>query len=245
MIFNRRDFLGLVVQAAAIPSRETIRAIAFDAFPILDLRPVFALAEELYPGRGAELSNLWRIRQFEYTWLRTMSRSYADFWQVIGDALIFAAKSLRLDLPPANRTRLMDAYLQLRCWPDAPAVLRSLKNSCIRLAFLSNMTPAMLQAGIRNSQLEGIFDHVLSTDAVRVYKPDPRAYQIGVDAFGLRREQILFAAFAGWDAAGAKSFGYPTFWVNRQNQPAEELGVIADGIGTTLTDLATFLNTAR
>jgi 2-haloacid dehalogenase len=107
------------------------------------------------------------------------------------------------------------------------------------------MTPAMLQAGIRNSQLDGVFDHVLSTDAVKAYKPDPRAYQMGLDALGLRREQILFAAFAGWDAAGAKSFGYPTFWVNRQNQPVEELGVIADGIGATLTDLATFLTNAR
>ena len=248
MILNRRDFLGgLAVQAgvslAAGP--KAIRAIAFDAFPIFDPRPVFALAEELYPGRGAELSNLWRTRQFEYAWLRTLSRNYADFRQVTGDALVFAAKSLRVDLTPSNRSALLDAYLKLRCWPDVPDVLRSLKSAGMRLAFLSNLTPTMLQAGIRNSQLEGIFDHVLSTDAVKAYKPDPRAYQMGVDAFGLRREQILFAAFAGWDAAGAKSFGYPTFWVNRQNQPAEELGVTVDGTGGTLTDMATFLTATR
>jgi 2-haloacid dehalogenase len=170
-----------------------------------------------------------------------MSRNYADFWQVTGDALTFAAKSLRLDLTPANRGALMAAWLKLRCWPDAPAVLRSLKSAGLRLAFLSNMTTPMLEAGIRNSQLDGVFDQVLSTDAVKAYKPDTRAYQMGPNALGLRREQILFAAFAGWDAAGAKSFGYPTFWVNRQNQPAEELGVTVDGIGGNLSDLAAFL----
>ncbi len=99
----------------------------------------------------------------------------------------------------------------------------------------------MLEAGIQNSQLDGVFDHVLSTDRVKVYKPDPRAYQMGLDAFGLKPDQILFAAFAGWDAAGAKSFGYPTFWVNRQNQPAEELGVAPDAIGGNLNDLVAFL----
>jgi 2-haloacid dehalogenase len=99
----------------------------------------------------------------------------------------------------------------------------------------------MLEAGIRNSQLEGVFDHVLSTDRVRAFKPDPRAYQMGIDAFGLKREAILFAAFAGWDAAGAKSFGYPTFWVNRQNQPVEELGTAPNATGGDLNELVTFV----
>ena len=102
----------------------------------------------------------------------------------------------------------------------------------------------MLEAGIRNSGLEGVFDHVLSTDRVRAYKPDPRAYRMGLDAFGLKRDQILFAAFAGWDAAGAKSFGYPSFWVNRQNEPGEELGVRPDAQGENLNDLVAYL-TAR
>ena len=101
----------------------------------------------------------------------------------------------------------------------------------------------MLEAGIENSRLHGVFEHVLSTDRVKVYKPDPRAYQMGLDAFGLKRDQILFAAFAGWDAVGAKSFGYPTFWVNRQNQPAEELGAVPDANGGNLNDLVEFLIT--
>jgi 2-haloacid dehalogenase len=230
MTSDRREFLsraavsGLALQSLvneAAGSRTNIRAIAFDGFPILDPRSVFALVNELYPERGVELGNLWRTRQFEYTWLRTLSRHYTDFWQVTDDALVFAAKALKVELTADKHARLMEAYLKLRCWPDVPTALSSLKKTGIRLAILSNLTAKMLEAGIRNSQLDGVFDHVLSTDRVKVYKPDPRAYQMGLDAFGLKANQILFAAFAGWDAAGAKSFGYPTFWVNRQNQPAE------------------------
>jgi len=243
---NRREFMsrmaisGLELQQSsttAAGARSNIKAVAFDGFPILDPRPVFSLVDQLYPDKGVELSNIWRTRQFEYTWLRTMSRRYADFWQVTDDALVFAAKSLKLELTPEKHARLMDAYFKLRCWPDVPEALISLKNAGIRLAFLSNLTAKMLEAGIHNSQLDGLFDHVLSTGRVKVYKPDPRAYLMGVDALGLQPDQILFAAFAGWDAAGAKSFGYPTFWVNRQNQPAEELGVAPDATGGNLIDL--------
>ncbi len=247
---NRRKFSSILMAGGLFTTaraslgrpRGLVKAVAFDAFPILDPRPVFALAESLFPGKGADLAAAWKTRQFEYTWLRTMSRRYVDFWQVTEDALVFAANMLKLDLTGNQRVRLMDAYLRIRCWPDAPAALRSLKDKGIRLAFLSNMTSEMLEAGIRNSGLEQIFDHVLSTDRVGAFKPDPRAYQMGVDAFGLRREEILFAAFAGWDAAGAKAFGYPTFWVNRQNQPAEELGVTADNAGTTLDDLIRYIS---
>jgi 2-haloacid dehalogenase len=247
---DRREFLsrmaisGLALQSFATKaagSGGNIKAVAFDGFPILDPRPVFALVDELYPERGVELGNLWRTRQFEYTWLRTMSGRYTDFWQVTDDALVFAAKALKVELTPEKHARLMEAYLKLRCWPDVPAALSSLKKAGIRIAFLSNLTAKMLESGIQNSQLGSVFDHVLSTDRVKVYKPDPRAYQMGLDAFGLKPDQILFAAFAGWDAAGAKLFGYPTFWVNRQNQPAEELGAAPDASGGNLNDLVAFL----
>ena len=246
---NRREFSSTLMAGALLANaRESsgrpsgpVKAVAFDAFPVLDPRPVFALAESLFPDKGAELAAAWRTRQFEYTWLRTISHRYADFWQVTEDALVFAANMLKLTMTGDQRDRLMDAYLRLRCWPDAPAALRSLKDKGVRLAFLSNFTPKMLEAGIRNSGLDQVFDHVLSTDRVAVFKPDPRAYQMGVDAFGFRREEILFAAFAGWDAAGAKAFGYPTFWVNRQKQPSEELGVAADQSGATLDDLVRYV----
>jgi 2-haloacid dehalogenase len=107
------------------------------------------------------------------------------------------------------------------------------------------MTTKMLDAGIKNAGLDGAFEHVLSTDRIKAYKPDPRAYQMAIDAFELKREEILFAAFAGWDAAGAKWFGSPTFWVNRLNLPAEELGVAPDAMGRDLTALVSFVKAPR
>jgi 2-haloacid dehalogenase len=252
MSAHRRDFLNLAagsVAAAAIAvlSAEAqmagpmkIRAIAFDGFPIIDPRPVFAKAEEIFPGRGGELSNAWRTRQFEYTWLRTLSGSYADFWQVTEQALVFAAKLVNLDMSGEQRDRLMASHLDLKAWPDAAAALKKLKDAGIRMAFLSNFTADMLDAAVRNSGLEGMFEPHLSTDRVQAFKPDRRAYQMGVDAFGMPKEEIAFAAFAGWDAAGAKRFGYPTFWVNRANAPLEELGIAPDGTGAGLQDLVAF-----
>jgi 2-haloacid dehalogenase len=256
MRLNRREYLNLfaggiaagvllstpVAQAATRPK---IKAIAFDAFPILDPRPVFALVEQLFPGKGVDLSNTWRTRQFEYQWLRALAGHYADFWQATEDALVFAATLLKLDLTPDKRKQLMDAYLGLQVWPEVPLALQALKSAGIRLAFLSNATPKILDAGIKNSKLEGIFEHVLSTDQIKTYKPDPRAYQMAIDAFGLRREDMAFVAFAGWDVAGAKWFGYPTFWVNRLNLPGEELGVAPDGSGSSLNDLVSFVKASE
>lgn len=233
--------LATANRASAVP-RGQIKAVAFDALAVFDVRPVFTLAEEFYPGRAIELANLWRTRQFEYAWLRTLSKRYSDFWSVTDDALVFAANTLKLELTNEKRTRLVESYLALKCWPDALAVLHTLKNAGIRLAVLSNFTLRMLESCVRSGGLESVFDHLLSTDRVQAYKPDPRAYQMGIDAFGLKREEILFAAFAGWDASGAKLFGYPTFWVNRQRQPREQLDAIPDGEGQGMTDLVRFLS---
>jgi len=252
MPLNRRESLTLAAAGAATTlvassplaraaARPDIKAIAFDGFTTFDPRPIAALAEQLFPSKGAELTNAWRTRQFEYTWLRTLMGRYVNFWQVTEEALVFAAHMLKLDLTAEKRSQLMQAWLQIKAWPDALPALKSLKDASIRLAFLSNLTAPMLDAAVGNSGLEGIFEPHLSTDRVRAFKPDPRAYQMGIDAFGLRREEIAFAAFGGWDAAGAKAFGYPTFWVNRVNAPVEELGVAPDGIGANLHDLAHFV----
>lgn len=256
MPLNRREFLNLAAAGlvtglmassplARAATSSKIKAIAFDAFPIFDPRPVFALAEQLFPGKGAELSNAWRTRQFEYQWLRALSGRYADFWQATEDALVFSGELLKLDLTPDKRKQLMDAYLGLKAWPDVQPALQSLKEAGIRLAFLSNATSKILDAGIKNSGLDGVFEHVLSTDKIKTYKPDPRAYQMAIDAFNLKREEILFVPFAGWDAAGAKSFGYTTFWVNRLNLPVERLGVVPDAVGQNLTDLVSFVKAVR
>jgi len=249
MFMKRRDFVtlaagGAVAAITGMPADGApakIKAVAFDGFPIIDPRPVFGKVEEVFPGKGQELSNAWRARQFEYTWLRTLGGHYADFWQVTEEALVYAAKSLRIDLSADQRDRLMQTWLTLKAWPDVAPALQALKAAGIRMAFLSNLTDAMMDAALKNSALEGFFEPHLSTDRVKAFKPDPRAYQMGLDAFKLEKQQIAFAAFAGWDAAGAKWFGYPTFWVNRLKTPVEELGVAPDEMGSGLGDLVKFV----
>jgi 2-haloacid dehalogenase len=216
--------------------------VLFDAFPIFDPRSVAAAVKEMFPADGDVLMDLWRTKQFEYTWLRTLSGRYANFWDVTRDALRFSARARKLVLSDAQVDLLMGAYLELKPWSEVPQALRDLKAAGLRLGFLSNFTGEMLQANIRGAGLDGIFEQVLSTDRAQAFKPDPRAYRMGLDAFGLPREEMLFAAFAGWDAAGAKAFGYPTFWVNRLDQPVEELGIIADATGNTLAELAAYIH---
>jgi len=248
MLFDRRAFIVTAAASAAtsqfaigLGGRSPPKAVAFDGFPIIDPRPVAARAEELFPGKGESLMNAWRTRQFEYTWLRTLYGKYADFWQTTQDALVFAAGSLGLALSGDVRDRLMHTYLELKAWPDVAPALEQLRAAGIRLAFLSNFTAAMLDAAVTNAGLKSYFDPHLSTDRVRAYKPDPRAYQMALDAWQLSREEVVFCAAAGWDAAGAKWFGYRTFWLNRSQAAVEELGVKPDGIGTGMSDLVRFV----
>lgn len=218
--------------APTAPAR--IAAVAFDAFVIFDPRPISALADALVPGRGAELVGLWRARQFEYAWLRALAGQYADFWHVTEAALVHAAGALQLTLDGPARARLLRAHLELRPWPDVVPALTALADAGVRLALLSNFTPRMLAAAVASAGLTGRFEHLLSTDAARTYKPDPRAYRLGTTTLRLAREQIAFAAFAGWDAVGARWFGYPSVWVNRLGRPVEALGASPDATGVDL-----------
>jgi 2-haloacid dehalogenase len=243
MISRRHLFLAaLAVPAIARAEGSTpIRAVAFDGFVIIDPRPVAARAEMLFPGKGAALMEAWRLRQFEYTWLRTLMGRYVDFHQVTAEALVTAASAVKLELGADARDRLLQTFLELKAWPDVAPALRLLKDRGIRMAFLANPQNSMFDAVVRNSGLEGLLEDHLSTDRVRAYKPDPRAYQMGLDAFGLKRAEIAFAASASWDAAGAKAFGYPAFWLNRANLPVEALGVMPDAIGAGMPDLVKFV----
>jgi 2-haloacid dehalogenase len=247
---SRRTFLtGITATAAAatriahakMPAPRAVEAIAFDGFPIIDPRPVATRTEALFPGKGAALMNAWRTRQFEYTWLRTLGSAYADFRQITQEALVYAAASLGLALSEAARDHLMQSFLQLQVWDDARPALEALRGAGIRMAFLSNLTPAMLDAAIARADLGGFFEPHLTMDRVRVFKPDRRAYEMGPRAFRARPDEIVFCASAGWDAAGARWFGYRTFWVNRSQQPVEELGVRPDGIGADMADFARFV----
>lgn len=249
---SRREILGLAAsglvvgrRALASPKDSTLRtavkAVALDALTVFDPSSVVVVAEGMFPGQGGALAAAWRSRQFEYTWLRTAARRYEDFWTVTGDALVFAARTLKLELTAERHQRLMQAFLDMTAYPETQGALLALRRRGLRLAFLTNMTAAMVETAVRNAKLEGLFEDTLSTDRVQVYKPDPRAYQMGIDAFGLAREAIVFAAFAGWDVVGAKWFGYRTFWVNRAGAAPEQLGIGPDGGGRDLLDLASFV----
>lgn len=135
----------------------------------------------------------------------------------------------------------MGAYLGLKAWPDVLPVLRRFREAGLGCAFLSNFSPRMLTAAIMSAGLNGLISHAISTDEAQTYKPDPRAYQLGMDELQLPPGEILFVAFAAWDVTGARWFGYPTYWVNRLKQPVEELGAIADGMGSDLVDLEEFV----
>jgi len=251
---GRRQFVGMLTGAvagaallganrarAAAAGGGGYRAVAFDGFTLFDPRPIAALASQLFAEKGAELMNLWRVRQFDYQWLSALSGRYRDFWGCTEGALTFAARSLKIDLTPDARDRLMQSWLQLKSWPDVAPALRTLKQANLRLAALANLTPRILETALASSGLEGLFDEVISTDRARTFKPDPRAYQLGIDVLRVRREELVFVPSAGWDAAGSKWFGYSTFWVNRTGASAEELGVAADGNGAGMEELVAFV----
>lgn len=251
MNIARRSLLALTVSALTAPRllAEPIsprwRAMAIDGLVVFDTRRVQTVAEERFPGFGAALVTAWRSRQFEYQWLRTAGEQYSDFLSVTNDSLEFAARSLGLALSADTRAALLDVYVALDAWPDAMQALHTLHETGLKLAFLSNMTAAMLDDGIARAGFDGLFDCVLSTDAVRAFKPAPRAYALGPSALGFPKESILFVASAGWDAAGARWFGYPTYWVNRNAAPYESLGGQADGAGPDLGSLVRYVRDER
>lgn len=217
------------------------KAIAFDYFVLFNPDSVIPETERAFPGKGRELTNLWRTRQFEYSWLRSITNHYVDFLAVTEDALVYAANSLKLELPPDAKRRLLDAYLHLTPWPDTIDALEKLRHAGLRVITIANFSPTMLHANAEHAGLLKYFDALVSTDANHTYKPDPRAYQLGMDRLHLRKQDIVFAAFGGWDAAGAKSFGYSTFWVNRFNQPFEELAIRPDATSANLDGLLEFV----
>ncbi len=195
-------------------------------------------------------------KQIEYAQLRTASdpagARYQPFWNITLDALRFAARKLGLALNAAGEKRLMDEYACLSAFPDVLPALRQLRairggsggtsgDARIGLAILSNGNPQMLDIAVKSAGMSGMFDHVLSVDAVRAFKPAPASYALGTGAFGAAPREIVFVSSNGWDACGANWFGYTVFWLNRQGVPAEELGVTAHGTGRSMSDLIAFI----
>ena len=232
--YTRRGFLrdsvvaaagasfGLSALAAAVPVTG-VRAIAFDAFPIFDLRAITVTARQLFPEKGEMLASVWSTKLFESTWLETSAGRYVGFEALAARALEFAAESAQVSLSGEALAKLVAVYSQLDVWPDVKAALEQLRASEIRLAMLSDLSEPVLRANLRHAGIEKHFEFVLSTDRVRKFKPAPEAYEMAMQAFRLPKETVGFAAFGGWDATGASWFGYRTVWVNRLHLPAETL----------------------
>ena len=223
---------------------EGVSACVFDAYGTLfDFASAAQRCEEAPEEKRAALTALWRDKQLQYTWLRALQNRYADFWQVTGDALDFALASLDLEAP-GLRERLMELYLGLEPFPEVPEVLRTLRARGLRTAVLSNGSPAMLQTLVRRAGLADLFDAVLSVDAVGVFKPHPKVYQLALDSLGLPAPAISFQSSNGWDAYAASAFGMRVVWCNRYGQPRERLPGAPDFEIRTLAELPPLLTAA-
>lgn len=215
-----------------------IRAVAFDAYGTLfDVHSVASLAEQLFPGRGSELSQLWRQKQLEYSWLRTLSGRYAPFGAITRDALRFSVRRLGLALGEAEEDRLMKQYASLSAFPENLAALRSLRDTGLPLAILTNGDPDMVAISVRSAGMQGLFDHVLSAHDVGCFKTRHEVYALAPAAFGCDAARILFVSSNAWDAIAATWFGFQTFWVNRSGAPLDELGTAPSASGHRLTDV--------
>jgi len=203
------------------------RAFVFDAYGTLfDVHSVVTRAGDGIPGDLSALSSLWRQKQLEYTWLRSLMDRYQDFWDVTEAALHSAVMQLKIDASDAQLDRLMQAYLFPSAFQDARPALDALKGA--PLAILSNGSPKMLESAVRHNGLEHYFSEIISVDRVKTYKPSPRVYALGTEILNLPASEVLFFSSNAWDAAGAKAFGYKVCWCNRSQGYMEHLGFSAD-----------------
>lgn len=203
-------------------SMDGIQACVFDAYGTLfDVHSAVGRLRARVGADADALSQLWRTKQLEYTWLRALMGRHTDFWQVTGDALDYALERTGVDR--AVREPLMQAYLSLDAYPEVPDVLRRLRAGGKKTAILSNGEPKMLQAGAASAGIDGLLDAILSVEDVGVFKPHPRVYQLAVDRLGVRPDQIAFQSSNAWDVNGAATFGLRPVWINRFAAPAERL----------------------
>ena len=198
-------------------------ACVFDAYGTLfDFTSASRRCREALGGKADALATLWRDKQLDYTWLRSLMGRHADFWQVTGESLDYALAALGI-AGDGLRERLMDAFLNIEAFPDARAMLEALRRARCPAAILSNGSPRMLDAAVRSAGVASLLDHLLSVEDARVYKPDRRVYQLAVDRLGVAPARICFVSSNGWDAAGAASFGFVSVWCNRTGAPRERL----------------------
>jgi 2-haloacid dehalogenase len=217
-----------------------IEACVFDAYGTLfDVHSAVGRLRARVGEQADALSQLWRAKQLEYTWLRALMGRHADFWQVTGDALDYALA--RTGVEPAMREPLMHAYLALDAYPEVPDVLRRLRHAGLKAAILSNGEPSMLAAAARSAGIDGLLDAILSVEDVGIFKPHPKVYQLAVDRLAVRADQVAFQSSNAWDVSGAAAFGLRAVWINRLGMPPERLPGAAEHELRDLSELPALL----
>ena len=203
----------------------TIKAVVFDAYGTLyDVQSVADVTEDAFPGYGDIITQVWRIKQLEYTWLRSLMRRYRDFSEVTRDSLAYTLDSLGLQYDDDTFARIIDKYLHLDLYPDALAALSAMKDR--KLAILSNGSPDMLDALVRNSGLDRVLDATISVDAKKTFKPSPEAYMLIEEVLHVPPAEVLFISSNPWDACGAKAFGLNVAWIERVTPEAMALACL-------------------
>lgn len=207
----------------------SIKALVFDVYGTLfDVYSVKERCDELFSGKGKELSILWRQKQLEYSFLRQLMGQYEPFIDITKDSLKYATKKLNLEYNNEIERLLIEAYKNLTFYPEVVDVLKQMKHK--KLAVFSNGSRDMLEPLILNSGLSSYFDQIISVDDIKQYKPTPASYSYALNSLGLKREEVLFMSSNGWDISGAKNFGFKTAWINRGNLPIEELNQTPNSI---------------
>ena len=219
------------------PRLAGVEACVFDAYGTLfDVNSAARAAQNSLGERWHPLAELWRAKQLQYTWLRGLTGHHRDFWQVTGDALDFAMSTMHVE-DSALHARLMKLYLVLSAYPEVPDVLTRLKTAGMKVAILSNGTPAMLAAAAANAGIAELLDAVLSVEEVKVYKPHPSVYRLACERLKVATGQVCFVSSNGWDAYSAKAFGFRVLWCNRLGQCPERIPQTPDAEIATLAAL--------
>ena len=223
-----------------------VKICIFDAygtlFDVTSATRIVANEEEYssFPNHSVKVSNSWRIKQLEYSWLRNIMHEYIDFWQITKDALDFALEENQIKNEKL-RQRLLDVYWNLSAYPEAHDVLTTLKANNIQTGILSNGSNQMLNSAVVSANLENYLDKIISIDGIEIYKPDPKVYQMVIDQFNCKIEEVLFISSNGWDIAGASKFGFTTLWVNRNLIPKDRLTFMPNKITNNLSTIPNIL----
>jgi 2-haloacid dehalogenase len=218
----------------------------FDAygtlFDVTSATRIVANEEEYssFPNHSVKVSNSWRIKQLEYSWLRNIMHEYIDFWQITKDALDFALEENQIKNEKL-RQRLLDVYWNLSAYPEAQDVLTTLKANNIQTGILSNGSKEMLNSAVVSANLKNYLDKIISIDGIEIYKPDPKVYQMVIDQFNCKIEEVLFISSNGWDIAGASKFGFTTLWINRNLIPKDRLTFMPNKITNNLSTIPNIL----